>query len=105
MKQQELKDARVSVQALISMLLFIASPRGERLGMGYVITRLLENPKGLTDQYGELASLPAEGLIQHIHNALQMNVLGDYEWRIVMGGAQDAKLDELLYRLIGEKIE
>lgn len=102
-KQQELKDAGVSVQALISMLLFIASPRGERLGMGYVITRLLENPKGLTDQYGELASLPAEQLIEHIQNALQMNVLGEYEWRIVMGGTQDAKLDELLYRLIGKK--
>ena len=104
-KQQELKEIGVSVQALISMLLFIASPRGERLGMGYVITRLLENPKGLTDQYGELASLPAERLIQSIRDALQMNVLGEYEWRIVMGGAQDAKLDELLYRLIGEKFE
>ena len=102
-KQVELRDTGVTIQALISMLLFVASPRGERLGMGYVITRLLENPKGLTDNYGELASLEPQVLLSHIENALRIDTVSEYEWRIVMGGAQDMKLQELLYRLLNIK--
>jgi hypothetical protein len=92
----------VSAVALVSWLLYAASPEGNgiRDPVAHAISRLLENPKrGAGGSYDRLASLFPNDLSQIIDRALNWQTTSNPEWRTVMEGSKHMSLRKLAEQL------
>ena len=90
-------------EPILSQLLYMASPRGDNLQIGFLVSQLLNDPEaGAGKHFDELANLPAKvlssGIISIIDNSIPPEGFINL-WNSVMKEAKISKVRELAKQL------
>ena len=98
--KQELLEKGVTVEAVVSCLLYLASSKGDNLGLGYVVEKLKTRPRdGQGGIYWRLAENTPQEIIARLHSFLENRNFQNREWRVAMGTPVTEKILELLEHL------
>jgi len=98
--KRELLEKDLAAEALVSCLLYIASSKGNNLGLGYVVDKLKWNPQeGQGGIYRRLAEEPPEEIIDRLESYLEYRSFRNRDWRVAMGSPTAEKILELLEHL------
>ena len=95
--KQELLRKDVTTEAVLSCLLYIASSKGDNLGLGYVVEKLKVHPQdGQGGIYRRLAEYSPEEIIDRLESYLEYRSFRNRDWRVAMGTPSEDKVLELL---------
>ena len=95
--RRELSEKDLSVEALISCLLYIASSKGDNLGLGYVVDKLKWDPQdGQGGIYRRLAGEGREEIVARLRHYIEYRSFQNRHWRVAMGTPSVDKILELL---------
>jgi hypothetical protein len=95
-----LLEKDVSIEAVVSCLLYIASSKGDNLGLGYVVEKLKVHPQdGQGGIYRRLAEYPPEEIIDRLESYIEYRSFRNRDWRVAMGTPSEGKILELLEHL------
>ena len=95
-----LLEKEVTFEALISCLLYIASSKGDNLGLGYVVEKLKGQPQeGQGGIYRRLAEDVPEEIIARLRSYIEYRSFQNRDWRVAMGTPSTEKILELLEHL------
>jgi hypothetical protein len=95
--KQTLLEKDVSVEAAISCLLYIASSKGDNLGLGYVVEKLKARPQeGQGGVYRRIAGDPPREIVDRLGSYLEYRSFRNRDWRMAMGTPSTDKILELL---------
>jgi hypothetical protein len=103
---RELLANEPAPQAVISTLLYMASPQGETLKDAYFVARLRENPQEIYSfEFGKMAAWAPRVVLDHLAHSLaswESDFTPDALWSEAMKGANPIRLQKLYYWLTGE---
>lgn len=95
-----LLEKGVTVEALLSCLLYLASSKGDNLGLGYVVEKLKVHPQeGQGGIYRRLAGESPEEIVDRLRRYIDNRSFRDRDWRVAMGTPSTEKIFELLEHL------
>jgi hypothetical protein len=98
--KQSLFGINVSVEAVISCLLYIASSKGDNLGLGYVVEKLKAHPQeGQGGVYRRIAGQAPQEIVDRLGSYLEYRSFRNRDWRMAMGTPSTDKILELLDHL------
>lgn len=98
--KRDLLEKEVTVEAILSCLLYLASSKGDNLGLGYVVEKLKTHPQdGQGGIYRRLAEEPPEEIIDRLESYLEYRSFRNRDWRVAMGSPTTEKILELLEHL------
>lgn len=98
--KQELFEKGVRVEAVLSCLFYIASSKGDNLGLGYVVEKLKAHPQeGQGGIYYRIAKDEPEGIVAKLQSYLEYRGFQNRDWRVAMGTPSTEKILELLEHL------
>jgi hypothetical protein len=95
--KRDLLERNITVEATISCLLYIASSKGDNLGLGYVVEKLKAHPQdGQGGIYLRIAEDEPEEIIAKLRSYLEYRGFQNRDWRVAMGTPTSEKILELL---------
>jgi len=95
-----LLEKGVTVEAMLSCLLYIASSKGDNLGLGYVVEKLKGQPQeGQGGIYRRIAEDAPEEIIARLRSYIEYRSFQNRDWRVAMGTPSTEKTLELLEHL------
>ncbi len=98
--KRELLEKDVTVGAVVACLFYIASSKGDNLGLGYVVEKLKAHPQdGQGGIYRRLAEDPPEEVIDRLESYIEYRSFRNRDWRVAMGSPTTEKILELLEHL------
>jgi hypothetical protein len=98
--KRELLEKDVTVEAVISCLFYIASSKGDNLGLGYVVEKLKVNSReGQGGIFRRLAEDPPEEIVDRLESYIEYRSFRNRDWRVAMGSPTTEKILELLEHL------
>ncbi|HMN15288.1 MAG TPA: hypothetical protein PKD55_23475, partial [Bellilinea sp.] len=98
--KRDLLERGATVQAVLSCLFYIASSKGDNLGLGYVVEKLKTHPQdGQGGVYLRIAEAEAEDIIARLRSYIEYRSFQDRDWRLAMGTPSTEKILELLEHL------
>jgi hypothetical protein len=99
--KQSLFGINVSVEAIISCLLYITSSKGDNLGLGYVVEKLRARPQeGQGGVYRRIADDAPQEIVDRLGSYLEYRSFRNRDWRMAMGTPSVDKILEL-FDLLG----
>jgi hypothetical protein len=97
--RKRLLETGVQLDAVISWLLYITSPEGEDLGIGFVVNEILEDPaKGAGGGYDRLVKLSPRELRDLVFNHIQScgaHITRHHDWNTYMKKSSTSKMRQL----------
>jgi hypothetical protein len=98
--KRDLLERGATVQAMLSCLFYIASSKGDNLGLGYVVEKLKVYPQdGQGGIYLRIAEAEPEDIIARLRSYIEYRSFQDRDWRVAMGTPSTEKILELLEHL------
>jgi hypothetical protein len=98
--KQSLLGRNVSIEAVLSCLLYIASSKGDNLGLGYVVEKLKAHPReGQGGIYRRIAGDAPQEIVDRLGSYLEYRSFRNRDWRMAMGTPSTDKVLELLDHL------
>jgi len=98
--KRDLLEKDVTAEAILSCLLYLASSKGDNLGLGYVVEKLKTHPQdGQGGIYRRLAEEPPEEIVDRLESYLEYRSFRNRDWRVAMGSPTTEKILELLEHL------
>jgi hypothetical protein len=95
-----LLEKGVTVEALLSSMLYIASSKGDNLGLGYVVEKLkLQPQQGQGGIYRRIAEETPQEIIARLRSYVEYRSFQNRDWRVAMGTPSTEKILELLEHL------
>jgi hypothetical protein len=98
--KQDLLEKEVTVEAVLSCLFYIASSKGDNLGLGYVVEKLKARPQeGQGGIYCRIAADEPKEVVAKLRSYLEYRSFQNRDWRVAMGTPSTEKILELLEHL------
>ena len=98
--KRDLLKKEVTAEAVLSCLFYIASSKGDNLGLGYVVEKLKVRPQeGQGGIYCRIAEDKPEEIVAKLRSYLEYRSFQNRDWRVAMGTPSTEKILELLEHL------
>ncbi len=98
--KRDLLEKGATVEAVISCLFYIASSKGDNLGLGYVVEKLKAHPQdGQGGIYRRLAESEPKEVVAKLRSYIENRSFQNRDWRVAMGTPATEKILELLEHL------
>jgi len=98
--KRDLLEKDVTAEAVLSCLFYIASSKGDNLGLGYIVEKLKVHPQdGQGGIYLRLAGDKPEEIIARLRAYVEYRSFQNRDWRVAMGTPSTEKILELLEHL------
>ena len=98
--KRDLLEKEVTAEAVLSCLFYIASSKGDNLGLGYVVEKLKVRPQeGQGGIYCRIAEDKPEEIVAKLRSYLEYRSFQNRDWRVAMGTPSTEKILELLEHL------